>query len=204
MNNFFKITYEKDYLKYFIILFAVLLSFNVSNLNVKNILSIIIAFVLILILNYFNNINENKIQDRYKKIKKEIKFLENIYDNDFLDFYDKNKVFMQYDIYNFKKSILNLEQFIEVYNRISMNSHLKHYQFNILEQKMYLCLHHFKSIEFNIPINKKLIEYLKDEYKNLYNLFYKYMKKTIKNLDDDIHIFYKSPNLDLVHEYNKF
>ena len=46
MNNFFKITHEKDYLKYFIILFAVLLSFNVSNLNVKNILSIIIAIIL--------------------------------------------------------------------------------------------------------------------------------------------------------------
>ena len=204
MNNFLTITHEKDYLKYFLILFAVLLAFNVSNLNVKNILSIIIAFVFILTLNYYNNINENRLQDRYKKIKKEIKFLENIDDFNFLDFYNKNKVFMQYDIYNFKKSILNLEQFIEVYNRINMNSHLKHYQFNIMEQKMYLSLYHFKSIEHNIPINKKLIEYLKNEYKILYNLFYKYMKKTIKFLDDDIHIFYKSPNLDLVHEYNKF
>jgi hypothetical protein len=148
--------------------------------------------------------NENK--NMISKIIKELPILKELETyEDFLLFYYKNKSLIDYDIINFDNSILNAINFIKVYKRIENKSKLSHYQFDILEKHRYLCLEYFKNIELNIPNQKDVVEYLRNNIDELSLILNKYLNKNLKLLNSNNYdIYYKFINTSKVKEFNKY
>ena len=148
--------------------------------------------------------NENK--NMISKIIKELPILKELETyEDFLLFYYKNKSLIDYDIINFDNSILSAINFIKVYKRIENKSKLSHYQFDILEKHRYLCLQYFKNIELNIPNQKDVVKYLRNNLDELSLILNKYLSKNLKLLNNNNYdIYYKFVNTSKVKEFNKY
>ena len=189
-----------------ITIFISIYIFDRININYNGTLGIFIGLIICwyLIDKKITIKNENK--NMISKIIKELPILKELETyEDFLLFYYKNKSLIDYDIINFDNSILNAINFIKVYKRIENKSKLSHYQFDILEKHRYLCLEYFKNIELNIPNQKDVVEYLRNNIDELSLILNKYLNKNLKLLNSNNYdIYYKFINTSKVKEFNKY
>lgn len=188
------------------IIFMSMFVFDRININVKGIFGIFIGLIIswYFIDRKITIKNENK--ELILKIIDELPILKELEnEEEFILFYYKNKVLLDYDIINFDNSVLNAINFIKVFKRIDMKSELSHYQFDILEKHRYLCLEYFRQIEYNIPNQKNIINYMKENLDELSNILNKYLNKSLKILNNDKYdIYYKFINTSKVKEFNKY
>jgi hypothetical protein len=188
------------------ILFISTYVFDRINITLKGIFGIFIGLIICW---YFIDKkitikNENK--ELISKIVNELPILKELEDEEELIlFYYNNKTLIDYDIINFDNSILNSINFIKVFKRIDIDSDLAHYQFDVLEKHRYLCLEYFRQIEYNIPNQKNIINYMKENLDLLSSILNKYLNKNIKKLSHDKYdIHYKFINKSKVKEFNKY
>ena len=149
---------------------------------------------------------KNKNKNMTLKIINELPILRELEDyEDLTLFYYKNKSLIDYDIINFNNSISSAISFTKVFKRILNKSELSHYQFDILEKHRYLCLEYFKNIELNIPNQKNVIEYLRNNLHELSIILNKYLTENLKILNNNNYdIYYKFINTSKVKEFNKY
>ncbi len=189
-----------------ITIFISIYIFDRININYNGTLGIFIGLIICwyLIDKKITIKNENK--NMISKIIKELPILKELETyEDFLLFYYKNKSLIDYDIINFDNSILSAINFIKVYKRIENKSKLSHYQFDILEKHRYLCLQYFKNIELNIPNQKDVVKYLRNNLDELFLILNKYLSKNLKLLNNNNYdIYYKFVNTSKVKEFNKY
>jgi hypothetical protein len=197
---------QKIFLICIFIIFISIYIFDRINIKINGTIGIFIGLIICWYLIDKKNTIKNENQNMTSKIINELPILKELETNeDFVLFYYKNKFLIDYDVINFDNSILNAISFIKVYNRIENNSKLSHYQFDILEKHRYLCLEYFKNIEINIPNQKDMIEYLRNNLSELSMLLDKYLSKNLKILNSNNYdIYYKFINTSKVKEFNKY
>mgnify|MGYP000957823496 CR=1 FL=1 len=171
-----------------LIIFLTVFLINKSNITIKGVIGL---FFGILISWYYIDkiITDDNKQDNIKLIIKEIpllKLLQN--ENQLINLYFTNKTLRQYDIINYNESIQHANAFIEVYNRIMNNTDLVYSQYNVLEKHFYLCIEKFKQIEYNIPNQKNIREYLNNTNNKLYDILQKYINTVNDKLEKNINI----------------
>lgn len=190
-----------------IIIFISVFVFENINITLKGIFGILIG---IFICWFYVDHKITKINDNLDVINNVIQEMPNLEsfksEVDLLFFYYNNKALKKYDIINFDKSIKNAINFIEVYNRINLNTHLQYYQFDILEKHRYLCLEYFRQIEYNIPNQPNIIKHMEDNLKLLNNILSKYIDKILNKLENNkkVTIYSKFNILNKVKEFNKY
>ena len=198
---------KKVYLECIVIIFLSVFVFSRLNINFKGVLGFGLGLFFSWI--YYDKVvslNKNK-NEEIEIIKNEIPLLKSLNDNDLIKFYYDNRNLINYDVINFYQSINNAILFLEVYDRILKNSQLGHFQYNVLEKHMILCLKHFSNIEFNIPNQKNVIKYLRQNLNNLNIILGKYLNIAFLHLKDldNVDIFCKKDKFNLkVKEYNKY
>lgn len=198
---------KKVYLECIVIIFISVFIFSRLNINFKGIIGFMIGIFIAWI--YYDKIvslNNNKLIE-IEDIKNKIPLLKSLNDYDLIKFYYDNRSLINYDVVNYYQSINNAILFIEVYDRITKNSQLGHFQYDILEKHMLLCLKNFSNIEFNIPNQKEVVVYIRQNLNNLNIILSKYLNKAYIHLKqtDNIDIFHKKEKFNLkVKEYNKY
>jgi len=199
---------HKVFIECILIIFVSIFLFNKLNISMKGILGFFIGIIFAWF--YYDKIVSIKQSknNNIEEIKKEIYILKPLNnENELILFYYNNKTLINYDVINFYESVNNAIAFIEVYNRIMMDTQLAYYQYDILEKHMILCLEHYSKIEFSISNQKDINKYLKYNLDNLNKILSKYMNKVIlhlsKNTTTDI-FTKKQPLNPKVKEYNKY
>ena len=197
---------QKIFLVCIVIIFISIYIFDRINVNVKGTIGIFIGLIICWYFIDKKNTIKNENKNMIYEIKQELPVLKQLEDyDDLILFYFKNKSLIDYDIINFDNSISNAISFIKVFKRIISKSELSHYQFDILEKHRYLCLEYFRNIELNIPNQKNLIEYLRNNLDELSLILNKYLTNNLKILNNnDYDIYYKFINTSKVKEFNKY
>ena len=190
-----------------IIIFLSVFTFENINITLKGIFGILIG---LFICWFYVDHKITKINDNLDVINNVITEMPNLKsienEVDILFFYYDNKALKDYDIINFDKSIKNAINFIEVYNRINLNTDLQYYQFDILEKHRYLCLEYFRQIEYNIPNQPNIIKHMEDNLNLLNIILSKYIYKILNKLENNkkVTIYSKFNILNKVKEFNKY
>ena len=197
---------QKIFLICIFIIFISIYIFDRINIKINGTIGIFIGLIICWYLIDKKNTIKNENKNMISKIINELPILKDLEINeDFLLFYYKNKFLIDYDVINFDNSISNAISFVKVFNRIENNSKLSHYQFDILEKHRYLCLEYFKNIELNVPNQKDVIEYLRNNLNELSMILDRYLSKNLKILNSNNYdIYYKFINTSKVKEFNKY
>ena len=197
---------QKIFLICIFIIFISIYIFDRINIKINGTIGIFIGLIICWYLIDKKNTMKNENKNMISKIINELPILKELEINeDFLLFYYKNKFLIDYDVINFENSISNAISFVKVFNRIENNSKLSHYQFDILEKHRYLCLEYFKNIELNVPNQKDVIEYLRNNLNELSMILDRYLSKNLKILNSNNYdIYYKFINTSKVKEFNKY
>tara|TARA_B100000902_G_C27320479_1_gene924059 strand:+ start:5370 stop:6014 length:645 start_codon:yes stop_codon:yes gene_type:complete len=199
---------HKVFIECIFIIFITVYLFNKLNISIKGVLGFFVGIIIAWF--YYDKIIsiKNAKSNNIEKLKEEMPILKTLNnEEDLILFYYNNKNLANYDIINYYESINNAKLFVEVYNRIMNGTDLAHYQYDILEKHMILCLNHFNKIEFNVPNQNNVNIYLKKNLEILNTILSKYLNKIIfylnKNKDTDV--FVKKNDLNpKVKEFNKF
>lgn len=153
-NYINSISSNKTLILSIIILFYVSYSVNFSNLSVKGILGIIISLVFVW---YIFDKDKSLIKEhdlKIKKIIKEIPILEPLSNfEELILFYYRNKLLINYDYLNYKKSVLYCIEMTDIYTKIINEDIKNRFLYDILIKKYYQCINNFKNMEYNIHSN---------------------------------------------------
>jgi len=210
INNYLNLAdSHKVFIECILIIFLSVYLFNKLNVSLKGVLGFFVGLIFAWL--YYDKIISIKKQknNNLDDIKKQFPILKSLNnENDLILFYYNNKNLANYDIINYYQSINNAILFVEVHNRIMMNTQLGYYQYDVLEKHMILCLQHYNKIEFSISNQKDINNYLKNNLEALNKILSKYMNKVILHLNKNTtttDIFVKKNDLNpKVKEYNKY
>ena len=141
-----------EYLIFIIfVIFFIGYCFNNSNLTSKGVLGIMIGILIAWIFIDFN----------IEKKKNKLKSIDNMVNKSYLfkDLYNyENALVIYYESYDFginnilefKKSIENFLEMMEIYNKIKIDKDINIFYFNKLQNKYQKCIDSFKSLEMTV------------------------------------------------------
>ena len=201
------ITYY-DYLIFLIVTCLCIFFFSNSNISIKGTLSVFFAIIIFYIyLEYnfkkqFQNNNDIENIITQKPILTPLKSY-----TDLINFFNEHKYLEQYDVTNFNQSIKHTVSFIEVYNRITKNSSLKYYQFDILQKHYMLSVKSFKNLQFNIPNQKSVLIEFEKSINNLNHILSNKLYEVVNFLESnntELNIYSKVDFFNKIKPYNLF